>query len=99
LLKRVETKAARTKILPDGRIRYYDIEKASRTPGPTRGACYVTEHNPKTGQVRSWYECYDQQGKVNRVHPYTIDGFDVAGQHYPPTEAEIQSFFNRGENK
>ena len=33
--------------LPDGRVRYYTKESPSVTPGPTRGASYVTEHNLK----------------------------------------------------
>ena len=40
--------------LSDGRIRYYRAEKPSSTPGPTRGASFVTEYNSKTGQVRTW---------------------------------------------
>ncbi len=58
--------------------------------GLQKGASYVTEHNPKTGQVRSWNECYDQQGQVNRVHPKTIDGQTVQSNHYPLTQKEIE---------
>ena len=49
----------------------------------------MTEHNTKTGQVRSWQECRDHQGKVNRVHPKMIDGQDIVARHYPLTGAEI----------
>ena len=37
-----------------GRVRYYDKERLSSKPGPTRGQSLVTEHNPQTGQVRQW---------------------------------------------
>ncbi len=57
-----------------------------------RGASFVTEYNPTTGQVRSWQECYDQAGNVNRVHPKSLNGQDLIGQHYPPTKAELESF-------
>lgn len=40
-----------------------------KAQGPTRGASFVTEHNPKNGNVRQWMESYDQAGSVNRVHP------------------------------
>jgi len=65
---------------------------SSATPGPTRGSSYVTEYNPNTGQVRSWQECYDQAGSVNRVHPKSLNGQDLIGQHYPPTKAELEFF-------
>lgn len=78
----------KTQTFADGRIRYYDVERPSRTPGPTRGNSYVTEHNTKTGQVRTWAESYDHQGNVNRVHPKSIDGQNLRAQHYPPTGAE-----------
>ena len=64
----------------------------SKTPGPTRGGLHVTEHNPSTGQVRSWQECYDQEGNVNRVHPKSLNGQDLIGQHYPPTRSELELF-------
>ena len=76
----------------DGRIRYYTAERASRTQGPTRGTCHVTEYNTRTGQVRTWAESYDHQGNVNRVHPKTINGQYLRAQHYPPTGAEKRGF-------
>lgn len=85
--------AVRIREFADGRVRYYKAEKLSVKHGPTRGASYVTEHNRKTGQVRSWLECYDHQGNVNRVHPKMLDGQDLLAQHYPPTKAEIEAFF------
>jgi hypothetical protein len=72
-LQRAQKEAKTIRKLSDGRIRYYEAEKLSKTPGPTRGAALVTEHNNKTGQVRIWYECYDHAGNVNRVHPKMID--------------------------
>ncbi len=91
-LQKAKQKAAKTVKLDDGRIRYYEAERLSRNPGPTRGASHVTEYNPKTGQVRSWGECYDHNGNVNRIYPKMIDGQDIIGQHYPPTESELGSF-------
>ncbi len=82
--------AERIKKFPDGRVRYYEAETLSSKPGPTRGSSYVTEFDTKTGRVRSWQECYDHVGNVNRVHPKTIDGFDVVAQHYPLTKAELE---------
>ena len=88
-LENAQQTAARTRTLPDGRIRYYGAETPARTPGPTRGASYVTEHNPSTGQVRSWMESYDQAGNVTRVHPKMINGQPVNLPHYPPTGKEL----------
>jgi hypothetical protein len=88
-LEDAQSTAAKTRNLPDGRMRYYDAETPATKPGPTRGASYVTEYNPKTGGVRSWMEAYDQAGKVNRVHPKMINGQTVKSQHYPPTAKEL----------
>ncbi|MBI2353404.1 hypothetical protein HYV11_04155, partial [Candidatus Dependentiae bacterium] len=76
--------------LADGRIRYYEKERASKTPGSTRGSSHVTEYNPKTGQVRTWGESYDYYGNVNRINPKMINGQNIIGQHYPPTGKEIE---------
>ena len=76
--------------LADGRIRYYEKERASKTPGPTRGSSHVTEYNSKTGQVRTWGESYDHYGNVNRINPKMINGQNLIGQHYPPTGKEIE---------
>jgi hypothetical protein len=51
-LQKAQNIAVRTEHIPDGRIRYYEVERRSKIPGPTRGASYVTEYNPKTGDVR-----------------------------------------------
>ena len=88
-LEGAQRDAVKIEKLSDGRIRYYDIERPARTVGPTRGSSFVTEHNPKTGQVRQWNETYDQSGNVNRVHPKTLDGQDLRAKHYPPTKSEI----------
>ena len=82
--------AARIRTLPDSRIRYYGPEVPARKSGPTRGASYVTEHNPKTGHIRSWMESYNHAGDVTRVHPKMIDGQSVIVQHYPPTGRELR---------
>ena len=56
----------------------------------TRGSAFVTEYQPRTGQVRSWNECYNQKGNVNRVHPKTLDGQTLRSQHYPLTKNELR---------
>ncbi len=89
-LQKAQQKAVQTQQLPDGRIRYYGNERPAQQQGATRGAAYVTEYNPKTGQVRAWHECYDQKGNVNRVHPKMLDGQDLSSQHYPLTKNELR---------
>ncbi|SKC90582.1 hypothetical protein SAMN05445504_5985 [Burkholderia sp. CF099] len=79
----------RTRVLPDGRIQYYDTEALARTVGPTRGRSHVTEWNPATDQVRVWEETYDHSGTVNRVHPKMSDGEVLDLPHYPPTKSGI----------
>ncbi|QOL20185.1 hypothetical protein [Candidatus Bodocaedibacter vickermanii] len=96
-LEKAANLAERTETLPDGRIRYYAQERLSSTPGATRGASFVTEFNPKTGQVRSWNECYDHSGNVNRVHPKGIDGQTLKAPHYPMTKSELEKFLKLGE--
>ena len=91
-LQDAQKDAAKIRNLKDGRIRYYDPERVSKTPGPTRGSSYVTEYNSKTGQIRSWNECYDWNGNVNRVHPKMIDGQKLEGQHYPLTQKEMEIY-------
>jgi len=44
-------------------------------------------------------ECYDQNGKVNRIHPKNIDGQVMDSQHYPPTKSEIEAFNNSFKDK
>jgi hypothetical protein len=78
-----------TRTLFDGRFRYYDVENISRTQGLTRGACNVVEWNPKTGNVRGWYECHDHFDNVNRVHLKNINGQVVSSPHYPPIGTEL----------
>jgi filamentous hemagglutinin len=94
-LQKAQTISQRIEKLPDGRIRYYTKEIPSKTLGRTKGASHVTEFNPETGQVRSWQECYDQMGNVNRVHPKNIDGQDLISQHYPPTKTEKELFSSK----
>ena len=84
--------AAITKVLLDGRIRYYTQEVYARTEGVTRGASFATEYNPTTGATRQWMESYDQSGNVIRVHPKSINGQPVSAQHYPPAGAELKSW-------
>lgn len=88
-LEKAQFSASRTKILPDGRIRYYGEEISATTLGPTSGACRVTEYNTLTGQTRSWHECHGHLGNVNRVHPKQINGQNVTSPHYPFIESEL----------
>ncbi len=88
-LEKAQQNAATTRQLSDGRVRYYTKEVQARSKGPTRGASFVTEHNPKTGNVRQWMESYDHSGQVNRVHPKSINGQTVNSQHYPPIAREL----------
>jgi ankyrin repeat protein len=90
-LEGAQEKAAKVQTFSDGRVRYYEAEKPQRTPGPTRGRSHVTEWNPETGQVRTWSECYDQQGNVNRIRPKMIDGQIIETNHYPPTKSDLKS--------
>jgi len=89
-LEKMQISAVRTRLLSDGRIRYYGLEKPASTQGLTRGATNVLEWNPNTGNVRSWYECYDHLGDVNRVHPKSINGQTLSAPHYPPIAAELK---------
>ncbi|ANF86561.1 Hemagglutinin [Pseudomonas antarctica] len=91
-LQKAQETAAVTRTLPDGRIRYYTQEVPARTEGPTRGASFATEFDPKTGSTRQWMESYDHAGEVIRVHPKSINGQTVDAQHYPPTGAELKSW-------
>ena len=91
VLESAQKNAVKTKVLDDGRIRYYSSEKIAKKIGNTRGASRVTEYNPKTGRVRSWHENYMQNGKVNRVHPKDIDGQRVKSLHYPLTQKELEA--------
>ena len=88
-LEKAQRESVRVRQLPDGRVRYYNAERAPRTPGPTRGNAYVTEWDPATGRVRSWAESYDHAGNVTHVHPKMINGQQIIGPHYPPTGSEL----------
>ncbi|MGV0028346.1 hypothetical protein [Phormidesmis priestleyi] len=59
------------RILCDRRIRYYGHYKAAKILGKTAGARLVVEVD-FTGTVgRTWYESYDSQNRVIRIHPKT----------------------------
>lgn len=88
-LEDAQAGAARTRVLPDGRIRYYGPEKLAREAGPTRGAAPALEWDPGTERVRMWWESYDHAGNVVRVHPKMINGQQVNAPHYPPTGKEL----------
>ncbi len=90
-LEKAQNEAARSRVLPDGRIRYYNAESPARTVGPTRGRSHVTEWDPSTGNVRAWEETYDHSGNVNRVHPKMNNGEILDLPHYPPTKADIDA--------
>ncbi len=88
-LEKAQTQSVRIRILQDKRIRYYGPERSAFSKGPTRGSAYVTEYDPFTNNVRTWNECYDHLGKVNRVHPKMINGQVINSIHYPPIAGEI----------
>ncbi len=88
-LENAQKRAATIQELPDGRIRYKNKESLAIKEGPTRGASFVTEHDPKTGNVRQWMENYNHSGQVIRVHPKSINGQTVNKPHYPPTGREL----------
>ncbi len=89
-LQKAQQEAVNIKELPDGRIRYYQLETPSKNPGPTRGRSHVTEFDPKTNHVRQWEECYDHSGNVNRIHIKMIDGKSIDSSHYPLTKKELE---------
>src|SRR5690606_610353 len=91
-LQKAQETAATTRMLPDGRVRYYTQEVPARTEGATRGASFVTEFDPRTGDTRQWMESYDHAGSVIRVHPKAINGQPLDAQHYPPTGTELESW-------
>jgi len=88
-MQKARATAAKIEVMPDGSIRYYLAETPSRTPGPTRGASYVTEYNPNNGTLRSWMESYDQAGSVVRIHPKMLNGQTLNSLHFPPTGKEL----------
>jgi hypothetical protein len=99
-LEGAQNSAAKTEILSEGRIKYYEKEKLARTAGPTRGTSYITEYNPNTGNVYTYMESYDQLGNVNRIHPKMYNGQELSAPHYPPTlkdklEAELYKGYRR----
>jgi hypothetical protein len=58
------------KLLQNRRIRYYDKYKPAKIPGKTAGARLVIEVDALTGNMlRTWYESYDAQARVIRIHP------------------------------
>lgn len=62
----------RFRVLQNGRIRYYDEYKPARSTGRTVGARLVIEVDSSAGKpIRTWYESYDAQGRVIRIHPKT----------------------------
>ena len=88
-LQNAQASAAEIRTLPDGRIRYVSVEVPASKQGLTRGASYVTEWNPRTGQVRAWMESYNSSGTVVRVHPKMVNGQIVNSLHYPPIRSEL----------
>jgi hypothetical protein len=88
-IEKAQMSANQIRRFSDGRIRYYTAETPASTKGMTRGASYVTEWNPQTTTVRGWYECYDQSGKVVRIHPKDFNGRTATISHYPPTGKEL----------
>lgn len=87
-LESAQKSAVKVTHFPDGRIRYYKEEKPSETEGPTTGGCIVTEYHQKRGSVRTWYECHDKDGEINRIHHKKINGREILRFHMPLTGKE-----------
>jgi RHS repeat-associated protein len=73
--------------LQNGRYRFYDNVKPSRTSGAMKGARLVREWDPTTGSKRTWYETVDHNGNVRSVAPKPVTNeknhhiFDVDGNY------------------
>jgi len=59
------------RILSNQRIRYYGNYKAAKISGKTAGARLVVEVDFAGIVRRTWYESYDSQNRVIRIHPKT----------------------------
>ena len=89
-IQKAQSTATKIEHMLDGRIRYYLKETPSRTLGATRGASYVTEYNPSTGNVRSSDRMsHDHVGNVVRIHPKMMNGQYLNSPHFPPTAREL----------
>ncbi len=88
-LQKAQRTAVRIEDTSNGTVKYYTAEEPAHTTGSTRGASYVTEYNPKTGEVTSKIESYDYSGNVTRIHPKMLNGQPLVSQHYPPTAMEL----------
>jgi hypothetical protein len=88
-LQKAQGSAVRIRDLPDGRIRYYTLEVPASKEGFTKGASYVAEWNPNSGQVRSWMESYNHSGLVILIHPKMLNGQTLKSIHYPPIGCEL----------
>ncbi len=67
------------KVLPNGKIRYYEPIKASKNEGSSLGARLVKEVDT-AGNVRSWYETIDKatgQPRQIRVEQAEVDGAKI----------------------
>ena len=86
-IEKAQTEASSTRILSDGRIRYYEKMRPANNIPKNKSVynienSYVTEYNPQTGSSRSWAETYNNLGKVSEVHPKSINGQVITAPHY-----------------
>ncbi len=88
-LERIQLLADKIETMPDGSVRYYDKFRAAQKSGPTVGSRFVTEFNPKTGDVTMWNEVYNSSGQVNRIHLKNINGIEINSPHFRQTLQEI----------
>jgi len=78
--------SAGSKMLQNGRIRYYGDVAPARTPGEMVGRRLVREWDPWSNAIRTWHETLDGAGTVRQVRPVT-DGpkvhyrFDANGNY------------------
>jgi len=95
ILESYQKDAVETRVLPDGRIRYYKLEGPAHSVGPTKGSKSVVEYNPRTGKLVQRTECYDQHDNINRVHIKNINGQTAVVDHFPKTKKEIDLLKNK----
>lgn len=69
LYQRSEYGEAQHVVLPDGRIRFYDVIDPPRRAGSMAGRRMVREWNPQTGAKRTWHETLDHSDRVRSVRP------------------------------
>jgi hypothetical protein len=60
---------AETKLLENGKIRYYSNLTKATVTGEMQGRRYVHEFNPSNGRSRGWQETLDHNNNVRQLRP------------------------------